>query len=241
MKILAFNGSPKSDKGNTALILAPFLAGLEDGGAEVELFYTKKLKINPCSGEGNCWVNHPGRCWQDDDMNNLLPKIREADILVFACPVYCDGVTAPIKNLIDRFLPIPATCYTMRDGHMRLGVTDKCTHKKVVLVSTCGLWEIDNFDPLLVHMKAFCRNLAFEFAGALLRPHANMLQAMIETAAPIDDIFDSARRAGRQLAIGGSMNAETLQNISREFIPRDQYIKDLNVWVTGEQSKIKAR
>jgi multimeric flavodoxin WrbA len=62
MKTLAFNGSPKTDKGNTSLILTPFLEGMKEVGSEVELFYTKKLKINPCQGESNCWIKHPGRC-----------------------------------------------------------------------------------------------------------------------------------------------------------------------------------
>ena len=240
MKALAFNGSPKTDKGNTARILTPFLEGLEEAGAEVELYYTKRLKINPCQGEANCWFKHPGRCWQDDDMNELLPKIREADILVFASPVYCDGVTGPMKNLIDRFLPIPAACYTLRDGHTSLGTTADYRSKKVVLVSTCGYWEMDNFDPLLVQMKAFCRSLASEFAGALLRPHADMLQAMIQTGAPIGDVFDAARRAGRQLMMEGSMKAETLQTVARELIARDRYIHEVNAWVIEEQSRIMA-
>jgi len=51
MKVLAINGSPMMGKGNTALILAPFLQGMEEAGAEIDLFYTKKLKINPCQGE----------------------------------------------------------------------------------------------------------------------------------------------------------------------------------------------
>ncbi|WP_332882068.1 flavodoxin family protein [Methanosarcina horonobensis] len=47
MKVLAINSSPRMDKGNTALILNPFLEGMKEAGAEVELFYTKKLNINP--------------------------------------------------------------------------------------------------------------------------------------------------------------------------------------------------
>jgi len=45
MRVSAINGSPKMDKGNTALILSPLLKGMRDAG--VEFFYTKKLKINP--------------------------------------------------------------------------------------------------------------------------------------------------------------------------------------------------
>ncbi|MCJ7431672.1 flavodoxin family protein, partial [Candidatus Bathyarchaeota archaeon] len=43
------------DKGNTALILSPFVEGMREEGAEVELQYVKRLKINPCQGEMNCW------------------------------------------------------------------------------------------------------------------------------------------------------------------------------------------
>jgi multimeric flavodoxin WrbA len=93
MKVIAFNGSPKMDKGNTSLILGPFLDGLRDAGAEVELFYTKKLNINPCQGEFNCWLKTPGRCYQEDDMQMLHPELRAADVWVLASPVYVWGLT----------------------------------------------------------------------------------------------------------------------------------------------------
>ena len=54
MIVLAFNCSPSMDEGNTALIFNPFIEGMRDAGAEVELFYTRKLKINFCTGEVNC-------------------------------------------------------------------------------------------------------------------------------------------------------------------------------------------
>ncbi|WP_332882069.1 flavodoxin family protein [Methanosarcina horonobensis] len=38
-------------------------------------------------------------------MNILYPKIAEVDVIVFATPVYVDGVTGPMKNLIDRMIP----------------------------------------------------------------------------------------------------------------------------------------
>ena len=104
MKVLALNSSPKMNEGNTALILNPFLEGMREGGAEVELFYTKKLTINPCQGEYNCWFKTPGKCFQKDDMQMLYPKIREADVLVLATPVYVDAMSGPMKGLLDRLL-----------------------------------------------------------------------------------------------------------------------------------------
>jgi multimeric flavodoxin WrbA len=54
MKVLAFNCSPKAEKANTSLILNPFLKGLESEGVQVELYYTRKLKIRPCSRHCGC-------------------------------------------------------------------------------------------------------------------------------------------------------------------------------------------
>jgi multimeric flavodoxin WrbA len=83
VRALAINSSPQMDKGNTAIILNPFLEGMRDAGADVELFYTKNLKINPCQGELSCWVKTPGQCFQKDDMQMLYPKFV-ADVYVFA-------------------------------------------------------------------------------------------------------------------------------------------------------------
>lgn len=47
---------------------------MRESGAEVELFYVKKLKIGPCQGEFDCWVKTPGKCFQQDGMQMLLPK-----------------------------------------------------------------------------------------------------------------------------------------------------------------------
>ena len=66
MKVLAINSSPKMDKGNTAMILNPILKGMREAGAEVELFYTRKLNIKPCTGEIDCWIKTPGEYYLKD-------------------------------------------------------------------------------------------------------------------------------------------------------------------------------
>lgn len=73
MKALAINGSPHMGNGNTAKILTPFLEGMKEAGANVELFYTAKLNIGPCNGDMSCWFVNPGTCVQNDDMKMLLP------------------------------------------------------------------------------------------------------------------------------------------------------------------------
>ncbi len=228
MKVLAFNGSPRMDNSNTALILTPFLDGMREAGAGVEFFYTKKLKINPCQGCFTCWLKTPGVCFQKDDMQMLHPKLRQADIWVLATPLYVDGMSGPMKNLLDRFIPLVQPFIELRDGHCRHPLREGPKSGKVVLVSNSGFWEMDNFDPLLVHVRAMCKNTAREFAGGLLRPHGEALRPMIELGAPPDDIFAAAKEAGRQLVRDGEMSTETLNIVSRELLPLDMYVQMAN-------------
>ena len=85
MKVIAINGSPRMEKGYTALILTPFIEGMTDAGAEVKLFYPRRLKIKPCTcGQMYCWYGKSGECCIKDDMQLLYPQLREADILALA-------------------------------------------------------------------------------------------------------------------------------------------------------------
>jgi multimeric flavodoxin WrbA len=217
MKVLAVNGSPHMDEGNTAMILNPFLEGMKEEGSDVEVFYTRKLKIGPCNGDMSCWFKNPGECVQKDDMQMLLPKIKEADVIVWASPVYYAGITGPLKNLMDRQLPL----------YLQGGQEAK--RQKAVLVSTCGAWELSMFDPLLLQMRAVYTRPdgSSDFAGALLRPMADGMKEMIKAGETrlVEGIFQAAREAGCQLAREGRISEELQAQVSRELMPRDAYYK----------------
>jgi multimeric flavodoxin WrbA len=228
VKVLALNSSPKMEKGGTALILGPFLNGMEEAGAEVELIYVHKLKIEPCLGDFGCWFKTPGRCVQQDDMAWLLSKLEAADLLVFATPVFVDGMTSTMKRLIERSLPLVEPFFEIRDGHCRHPRRDGRTDQKVVLVSVCGFTELDNFEPLIAHVRAICRNLGVEFAGALLRPYAAALPRLKRLGLPVDEIYEAAGEAGRQLVRDGKMADRTLAAVGRDLLPRDEYVRAMN-------------
>ena len=217
MKVLAINGSPHMDEGNTAMILSPFLEGMKEAGAIVELFYARKLKIGPCNGDMSCWFKNPGKCGQDDDMQMLLPKFKDADVIVWASPVYYAGITGPLKNLMDRQLPL----HVMGEPGSK--------KQKAVLVSTCGAWELSMFDPLLAQMKAIydMPEGCSEFAGALLRPMAEGVKEMLKAGetGSLEGIFLAAQEAGRQLVKEGRISEETQKAVSKDLMTRDAYYK----------------
>jgi len=228
MKVVAINGSPHGGQGNTALILDPFVEGMKAAGATVTVFETKAMNVHPCQGEYNCWFRTPGQCFQQDDMQTLLAELLTADILVLATPLYVDGMTGPLKIVLDRMIPLGNPKIEQRGDHCRHPGRGTVKDKKLVLVSNCGFWELDNFDALVGHVKAIARNLDAVFAGALLRPHGPAFKAMLARHAPVTDVFDAARKAGRELVETGAMAPETLNAVSRPLLSCDQYIAAAN-------------
>jgi multimeric flavodoxin WrbA len=224
MKVMAINGSPHMDRGNTALILQPLLEGMKDAGAEVDLFYTHKLNIHPCNGDMSCWIKHPGECTLKDDMQILYPKFRAAEALVFASPVYYAGVTGPLKNLVDRMLPL----HSFVQG-------EDAPKQKVVLVSTCAAWGMEMFKPLLVQFEAICpraEDSPMQLAGALLRPHAHGLKPLLQgdSRPLVEGVLKAARQAGTELVAEIGISQQTLERVSRELIPEDAYEKAMQDW-----------
>lgn len=234
MKVLVINASPNMDRGNTARILTPFVDGMRSAGAEVEVICTKKLKINACCGQAHCWLKTPGQCRQNDDMQAVYPKLREADVWVLAAPLYVDGFPGPMKMFLDRILPLAEPFFEIRKGRCRHPLRAGVEAGKIVLVSNCGFWEMENFEPLVAHVKAICENINCEFVGALLRPHGPALAGLMKYNYPFisavlyKDVLEAAMAAGRQLAKEGVISPELLRKVSRNLLPRAAYVAMAN-------------
>lgn len=99
--ILILTGSPRI-KGNSATLAKQVYEGAKKGGAEVESVYLSGLDINPCDACDSCQDGGSG-CIVDDDMQALYPKLRQADAIVIASPIYYFTVTAQTKTFIDRW------------------------------------------------------------------------------------------------------------------------------------------
>ncbi len=100
-RVLAFNGSPRST-GNTSHLLQKFLDGAQNNVVESKVLHPHLLKLDYCTGCLRC--NLLRRCSiRGDDWTEISAKIMEADVLVFASPVYFHHVPAPMKAMLDRF------------------------------------------------------------------------------------------------------------------------------------------
>lgn len=165
---------------------------------------------------------------QKDDVAGLLPKVADADVIVLATPVYVDGMTGYLKTLVDRMLPLLHGFFEIRDDHCRHPLRENVKAGKLVLVSASGFTEMDNFDPLLNHVEAICRNMGRDFCGALLRPYGWFFPELKRRGYPIEAVLDAVREAGVQLIRDGEMSPQTLEDVSRDLVSRDVVVEAVN-------------
>lgn len=224
IKVVAINGSARTGKGNTAMVLAPFLDGMKKAGASVEMFYAKNLNVKPCTGEFHCWNTKPGKCYIDDDMQMLYPKLREADVLILATPVYIP-LPGEMQNIINRLCPLVEPILELREDRTRAKFHDDVNIRKIVLVSTCGWWEMGNFGTVLRIVEELAKDVGIEFAGAILRPHAHV---MIEDKKKAKKVTEALRQVGYELVEKGQMSKHLLKIISQPLISEEKYRRNLN-------------
>ena len=87
--------------GNTDLLAQSFAEGASKNNV-IELISVADYNINPCIGCNSCFTSEENQCFQNDDMFKIYDKLRNADIVVVASPVYFYGISAELKALIDR-------------------------------------------------------------------------------------------------------------------------------------------
>jgi multimeric flavodoxin WrbA len=100
MKIAVFNGSPRKE--NTSAMVEAFCEGAEAAGHEVETYHVGRMKIEGCHGCEYCHTKGEGKCVLKDDLEKILPAYKEADMIVFASPVYYFTMTAQMEAAIQR-------------------------------------------------------------------------------------------------------------------------------------------
>lgn len=106
MKALILKASPKQD-GNTATLADEFARGLRSMGCDdIDEFRLNELDIRPCQACDTCFKPPYEGCPLDDDFMAIFPVFREADVIVFAAPIYWWHVCAQLKTFIDRMHPM---------------------------------------------------------------------------------------------------------------------------------------
>ena len=145
MKVLAINGSPRRG-GNTELLLDRVLEGVYTRGIKGEKVTLNELEFSPCQECDN--MKDDGTCIVEDDMQKLYEKIKEADVIVVASPIFFGSLSAQTKMMIDRFQCLWRAKYLLKKevGYKK---------KKAAFISVEGSDREDFFD----NARSIVRNL----------------------------------------------------------------------------------
>lgn len=99
MKVIGIVGSPRKN-GNTELLTAHALSAIAEEGLDTELVRMAGLDIRPCNACMVCMKEE--KCSIKDDLFPIYLKMKEADGIILASPVYYGSATALIKSLMER-------------------------------------------------------------------------------------------------------------------------------------------
>jgi len=188
LKILGIMGSPRI-KGNADLLLGEALQGAQSQQAEVEKIVVDKLKITPCREYYGCLKD--GNCVIRDDMDDIYPKLIEADGIIVASPIFFYGLTAQIKALIDRCQALWARKYILYN------LPDSV--KKGAFIAVGATKGEKLFDGSILTVKYFFQAIGVEYVDELLVRGIDKRGEIKEHPTALSDAFELGRRLAQKI------------------------------------------
>lgn len=101
MNVIAINGSPKAE-GNTYHALKMVADELAKEGISTEIIHIGNKNIRGCMACGACFQNKNEKCVIDDEVNEMIQKMKSADGIIIGSPVYYASIAGPMKCFLDR-------------------------------------------------------------------------------------------------------------------------------------------
>lgn len=153
-KLAVILGSPRKG-GNSEKLAEALIKGASEAGYTAQTVRMHGLKVGGCIDCRRCWSNG-SHCFLNDDMKQVYAVLDDADVVVFATPLYFYSWAAQIKVVWDRLLPY---------FHENSKVNVK--GRKAVLLATAGDTEDTCFAGLKKSFELACGYCKWDIAGEL--------------------------------------------------------------------------
>ena len=107
---------------NSQVLAEQFAEGAKSAGNEVEFITLRGKEIKFCMGCLAC--QKIGKCVIKDDVNDIMDKVLEADVVCWATPIYYYEMSGQMKTLIDRMNAMYPKDYRFRDVYLLATATE---------------------------------------------------------------------------------------------------------------------
>lgn len=152
MKILVLTGSPRKN-GNSNTLADNFIKGAQEKGHNVVRFDSAFKNVHPCTACNHCGMN--GECVFKDDFEFVRKNIVDADMVVFATPMYYFGISAQLKAVIDRFYAINGQIHVPKKAALLMAYADTSEKES---------------EPIRNHYKVLLNYLGWTSVGEIIAP-----------------------------------------------------------------------
>jgi multimeric flavodoxin WrbA len=230
-KILAINGSHRGKRGLTHTLIEQIRIGVEEAGGRFESVILADQKINQCLG---CEVCHTEKSYlrcvfeDTDDVKSIQDNIREADIIIYATPVYVFTLSGLLKRFIDRLNSTGDT------GILRVSSSGLFFHhidpavcsKPFVLLTACGNIEDETSRNVVSYFRTFSRFMDAPMVGRLVRTSAFLLHSKgADELLRKGEVLRAFIQAGRELAAKGRITRKTEKRATKSVIEMPALIR----------------
>lgn len=235
MKILAINGSYRGKSGYSQYLIEKIFEGATHAGAECETVTLSELDIKRCTGCFTCQKN--GRylkCMFDgkDEVKEVYNKMRCADIIIFATPVYVFNMSGLLINLLNRY-PSTCNCNSLKISKKGLLFHDieaaLCSKPFVTLICQDNV-ENEAHKNIISYFKTYASFNDAEYVGSLVRKSAAAAgqgknkDKLLEYP-QLNEIYEAFKKAGEELAVKGRISRTTQKKANQDLIKIPPFMK----------------
>ena len=187
MKLLGISGSPRIG-GNTDTLLDRTLEGARSEGANVEKVALSNLTFSPCQECEN--LRDDGNCIIEDDMHLIYEKIKGADGVVLASPIFFGSLSAQTKMMVDRF-----QCAWRAKSILKKELFKK---KKIgAFISAAASDKKDFFDNARMIVKNLFATIKVDYKGELFCPGVEKKRDVLNHPDCLEKAYKLGQRIGK--------------------------------------------
>ena len=160
-KVLILSSSPRL-KGNSRSLAVSLAAGAREAGHQVVLVDLVKHVRHMLGNCRTCRADD-GECGLDDDFRSIFLQLYlAADAVVFATPIWWYGMSAHMKNFIDRM-----SCYISESSSHGAEAKPRVMGKRVALLLSAEESSFASRLGLVSQVAEFCRHVRCSFVGVV--------------------------------------------------------------------------
>jgi multimeric flavodoxin WrbA len=233
MKILAINSSHRGENGLTQILIDKLFIGAKREGANCETIILSKKKINPCKGCRVCQTDKSYlKCVYDDkdDIKEILTKIIESDLIIYATPIYVFNMSGLMKIFIERIMASTADSAIRtlsKSGLIFHHINKKVASKPFILLTCQDNFEKETYQNVVDYFKIYSEFLDATFIGNLNRKSGQLFlnQSSELYQEKINSVYEAYTKAGEELAVHNKLTKKTLKRANQNIINMPRLIE----------------